>query len=941
MKKIVFPLLILFLISCQKQIEKLPNGVIIRFKVRTENQVKAIKVQALSDKIIHVLASSEDTFSSEKSLMAIINPDELKYKCQVEEKGGFIIVHTPLINTKVSLITGEISFSDSTGKPVLMEKQGGGKTYIPYKLDGKKCFKIREEFESTSDEAFYGLGENQNGLVNLKGKDLNLYQINTIAFIPYLVSSKNFGILWDNNSISKFGDIRDYKSISHLKLYSPEGAQGGLTVVYTEVANPEKVYVKRTESEIDYEYLNSMKKIPSGYNLNSGLVKWEGSIESDTSGLHKFILFTSGYTKLWLDGKLLVDKWRQSWNPTSSRLYLSMEKGKKYKLKIEWIPNGGEAYISLKYLPPLNQVEQNELSLFSEAADQINYYFVYGKNTDEVINGYRTITGKANIMPKWAMGFWQSRQRYKTQEELLSVVKEFRKKNIPLDNIVMDWFYWKEDKWGDHEFDSSRFPDPEAMIKELHQMNTHFMISVWPKFYTGTKNYDYMNKKGWLYKRNVENKQKDWVGYVSTFYDAYNPEARKYFWDQMNTKLFSKGVDAWWLDATEPDILSNISTDDRKQLTGPTAIGSSTKYFNSFSLVNAKAVYDGQRVTSPNQRVFILTRSSFAGLQRYSAATWSGDIATRWHDMENQIACGLSFCISGIPYWTMDIGGFSVENRYVNAKGDDLDEWRELMARWYQFGAFCPLFRAHGEYPFREMFNIATENQPAYEAMLSFDKLRYRLMPYIYSLAGKVYFDDYTIMRPLIMDFESDTNVYNIADQYMFGPDILVNPVYRYKERSRKLYLPSSTGWYDLFSGKYFEGGQSIEAAAPLNIIPIYVKEGSIIPVGPEIQYASEKIDPITLYVFTGKDGSFKLYEDENINYNYEKGAYSEIPFTYNEQNRLLTIGNRIGTFPGMPESRTFQIIWVGKSKPTGLNFNVKPNKVIKYNGNEQIIKME
>jgi alpha-D-xyloside xylohydrolase len=941
MKKNFLYLLVIFLISCHgKQFKILDDGVVVELKQKNATDAHLLKVQVVSDKIIHVIATADNAFSQDSSLISILKNSMSKTQFKVEVKNDKIILSTASLNVSVSLDSGRIEYADVTGKFILMEKEGSGKTFIKEDLEGKSNYRIRQEFESPANEAFYGLGENQLGFLNLKGKDLDLSQINTTAVVPFVVSNKNYGILWDNYSRSKFGDIREYEPLSHLKLYTAEGAPGGLSATYTEVGHPENIYIIRNEKEIDYEFLASLKKLPSGYNLGNGLVKWNGFIESDTSGTHKFRFFASGYTKVWLDGKLVNDRWRQSWNPTKKMLYLPMEKGKRYSLKIEWVPNGGESYISLKYLKPLDDIEQNELSLYSESADQINYYFVYGSNMDDVIGGYRTITGKANMMPKWAMGFWQSRQRYKTQDELLSVVKEYRKRQIPLDNIVMDWFYWKEDKWGDHEFDPARFHNPDSMIKEIHNLNAHFMISVWPKFYTGTKNFEYMDKKGWLYRKNIENKQKDWVGYISTYYDAYNADARKYYWEQMNQKLFSKGVDAWWLDATEPDIQSNISPTDRKLLMGPTALGSSTRYYNSFSLENAKAVYDGQRSTNPDQRVFILTRSSFAGLQRYSAATWSGDIASRWHDMKDQIPCGLNFCMSGIPYWTMDIGGFSVEKRFENAIGTDLDEWRELMARWYQFGTFCPLFRAHGEFPFREIYNIAPENDPAYNAILAFDKLRYKLMPYIYSLTGKVCFDNYTIMRALAMDFPSDSNVIDIKDQFMFGPDILVNPVCEFKARLRKVYLPAGTGWYDLNSGKYLNGGNTIDAVAPISTIPLYIKEGAIVPTGPDIQYSTEKADPVTLYVFTGADGKFKLYEDENVNYNYEKGAFSEIEFTYSEADHSLTIGKRKGKFDGMLDERTFRVVWVTKDKKCNLEFNLKPDAVISYNGEGQKVKM-
>jgi alpha-D-xyloside xylohydrolase len=349
----------------------------------------------------------------------------------------------------------------------------------------------------------------------------------------------------------------------------------------------------------------------------------------------------------------------------------------------------------------------------------------------------------------------------------------------------------------------------------------------------------------------VKDSVRDWIGrgYIGSFYDAYSEPARQLFWNQIREHLYTKGFDAWWMDASEPDILSNASIEYRKLLSTPTALGPSTKYFNAYALMNAKTIYEGQRAADPDKRVLLLTRSGFAGLQRYSTATWSGDIGTRWEEMKAQISAGLNYSLSGIPYWTMDIGGFCVEGRYTRARegSEDLEEWRELNTRWYQFGSFCPLFRSHGQFPLREVYNIAPGGHPAYNSMVYFDKLRYYLMPYIYSLAGLTYYNDYTIMRAMEMDFGYDENVKNIGDQYMFGPSFLVAPVYRYKARTREVYLPKSCGWYDFYSGKYFSGGQVIEAEAPYERIPLFVKEGSVIPVGPAIQYTDEKpADPIT-----------------------------------------------------------------------------------------------
>jgi alpha-D-xyloside xylohydrolase len=388
------------------------------------------------------------------------------------------------------------------------------------------------------------------------------------------------------------------------------------------------------------------------------------------------------------------------------------------------------------------------------------------------------------------------------------------------------------------------------------------------------------------------------------------------------------------MDASEPDILSNVSPGKRKQQMSPTAIGTAAEYLNAYPLQNAKGIYEGQRSADNNKRVFLLTRSGFAGSQRYAATIWSGDIASRWYDMKAQISAGINFSMSGLPYWTMDIGGFSVERRFEKPNETDLAEWRELMTRWYQFGAFAPLFRVHGQFPFREIYNTAPDDHPAYQSMLYYDKLRYRLMPYIYSLAGMTYHTNYTIMRGLVMDFNGDNEVKNIGDQFMYGPSLLVNPVYVYKATSRSLYLPAGQGWYDLYTGKYSEGGKQVIADAPYQQMPVYVKEGSIIPTGPELQYTDEKpADPVTLFVYTGKDASFTLYEDENLNYNYEKGAFAQIPFTYDQETGTLTIGERQGGFNGMMKKRTFHIKVINKEKPSGMKFDVPADKTITYSG--------
>ncbi|MCX6333042.1 MAG: DUF5110 domain-containing protein [Bacteroidia bacterium] len=941
MKKILLlPAIFFVLASCMPhRWQKTDNGVVIKVPDKTGCGARRISIEIITDNIIHVTAFPKNSFSKEKSLCIIDEAHSTPFK--ITEKDESLLLSTAGIKAEVSLKTGRIIFRDRNDRILLAEPDAGGKTFTPVMVEGTSGYAIRQVFKSPGDEAFYGLGQHQSDEFNYKGLNESLYQYNTKVSVPFVVSNHNYGILWDNYSLTKFGDPRDYSNIDLFRLHNENGEEGSLTATY--INSEKNITVQRKESSINYENITTIKNFPEKFPFYRSTITWTGKIEPEETGLYQFRLYYAGYTKLYINDELVVpERWRTAWNPNTYKFFLNLEKGKSYPIKLEWQPDGGVSYIGLKALSSLPAEERGNLSLFSEMGDQIDYYFIAGENIDGVISGYRTLTGKAPIMPKWAMGYWQSRERYKSQNELLDVVNEYRKRNIPLDNIVLDWFYWPEDSWGSHEFNPKTFPDPSGMVDSVHKLNARIMISVWPKFYLTTGHFKEFDEKGWMYRQAIKDSIRDWVGkgYIGSFYDAYNPDARDLFWNQIREHLYTKGFDAWWMDASEPDIQSNSSREYQKKLMTPTFLGPSTKYFNAYALMNAMTIYNGQRSIDPNKRVFLLTRSGFAGLQKYSTATWSGDIGTRWEDMKAQIPAGLNYALSGIPYWTFDIGGFCVESRYTQAKegSEDLEEWRELNARWYQFGSFCPLFRSHGQYPYREVYNISPEGHPAYNSMVYYDRLRYLLMPYTYSLAALTYFNDYTIMRAMVMDFGNDKNTESIGDQYMFGPSLLVAPVYKYKARTREVYLPSTNGWYDLYSGKYFPGGEKIDADAPYGQMPLFVKEGSIIPVGPEIQYTDEKpANPLTLWIYTGRDCAFTLYEDEGINYNYEKGACSTIKFSFNNEKGELFIDERKGEFEGMLKERTFNIVWVNKESPVKFETTAKPYKTVNYNG-EQII---
>lgn len=942
---------VLLLASCSTdRYEKTQNGVIVKVKQNNKDEVQLVRLQVVNDKIIHVTATPEDRFSTNKSLITVPQKQDTKFTVSETEKD--VKITTSEITAAVSLTTGEIVFTDKTGK-VILNEDNGGKTFKAIEVEGTKGYEIRQVFQSPNDEAFYGLGQHQADEFNYKGRNEELFQYNTKVSVPFVISNKNYGILWDNYSLSRFGDSRGYANLDEaFKLVDKTGKAGGLTGTYIPSPRTNLKTIVRTEPNIYFEDLKTIKNLPKDFPLMGSNVTYEGTFEPQESGLFHFYLYYAGYMKVYINNELVVpERWRTAWNPNGYKFALELKKGTTIPLKIEWEPDGGDSYCGLRVLTPIAPEEQNKLAIFSEMGDEIDYYFIAGNNMDEVISGYRTITGKAPIMPKWAMGYWQSRERYKTQDEVVGTLREFRERQIPIDNIVQDWSYWPENAWGSHEFDLNRFPNPKKMVDDIHSMNAHLMISVWPKFYRTTEHFKEFDERGWMYQQAIKDSIRDWIGpgYVGSFYDAYSEGAQKLFWQQLKDHLYHLGIDAWWMDASEPNVRDCTDMDYRKALCGPTALGPSTKYFNAYSLMNAKAIYEGLREEDPDTRVFQLTRSGFSGLQRYSTATWSGDIATRWEDMKAQISAGLNFAMSGIPYWTMDIGGFCVESRYVSGyqefiktgrENPDHKEWRELNTRWYQFGAFSPLFRSHGQFPYREPWHIAPEGHPAYESLLYYTKLRYNMMPYIYSLAGMTYFDDYTIMRALVMDFGYDTKVNNIGDQFLLGPSVMACPVYEYNARNREVYFPANSGWYDFYSGKFIEGGKALTVDAPYERIPLYVRAGAIIPYGEDMQYTNEKPDElITLYVYAGADGQFTLYEDESTNYNYEKGAYSTIPFTYNDQTRTLTIGERKGEFPGMLNQRKFNVVVVDKSNSQGFDMKAK-GQMVDYNGSLQTVKL-
>ena len=596
-----------------------------------------------------------------------------------------------------------------------------------------------------------------------------------------------------------------------------------------------------------------------------------------------------------------------------------------------------------------------ETSFESEVGDGIDYYFMYGKNADGVIAQMRDLSGQAPMFPLWTFGYWQSKERYESQAELVDVVKKYRDLKVPLDGIIQDWQYWGDNyQWNSMEFLNPEFPNPKKMVDDVHGMNTHMIISIWASFGPQTKPFGIMKDKGMLMDfvtwppRAVNTwpaKPTDPPSGVKV-YDPYNPEARKIYWDYLNKGIFSLGMDGWWMDSTDPDHLDIKDSDfDNK-----TYLGSFRKVRNAFPLMTVGGVYDNQRKTSSDKRVFILTRSAFAGQQRYGANTWSGDITSSWETLAKQIPAGVNFSLTGIPYWNSDIGGF-FSGKYQG--GHDNPEFKELYLRWLEFGTFCPMMRSHGTDTAREIYQFGAKGSWAYDGIEKYINLRYSLLPYIYSTAWDVTSSSGSMMRGLVMDFPEDKNVYDLNSEYLFGKSILVAPVTTSmyydndkkvntfdKTGSQKVYLPKGIKWVDFWTGQSFEGGQTVNKEVPVDVIPLYVKAGTILPLGPKVQYATEKKwDELEVRIYAGADGEFTLYEDENDNYNYEKGAFSTIKFNWNDKAKVLTIGAVTGKFTGMLKSREFNVIIVTPQNGTGANKSKKTDKTVAYKGTIQTIK--
>jgi len=905
-------------------VERLTDGIVLPVGGNFQ------KIEIRAENIVRIAYARDRAFFGRSSIAVVPAGPYTPWTID-SGPGNAVTLATASLRVRVDLGTGAVRFLDAAGRPILAE-QSGGRALEPAQVLGEKTFHPRQQWLGHDDESLYGLGQLQLGVVDLKGLDLDLWQRNTVIVVPFLVSSRGYGLLWDNTSFTRFGDLRAFEAIPPSSLRDAQGRPGGLTVGNVDPATGQ-VQAPATSAAIGFASPLGGGGTMATYGLHPP-TRAEGELTVPVTGDYQFQAYFNGGLKVWLGGKLVVDHWRQDWLPEIDQFKVRLEAGTRYPLKLE---TDGERSNVLRFLWKTPGAPGAPISLWSNVGDGIDYYFVQGPSLDRVVAGFRTLTGRAAMLPRWAFGLWQSRDHYQNQQQLLDVVAGFRRRGIPFDNIVQDWQYWTTEpvnQWGSHRFDPVRFPDPAGMIRTVHDAHAHIMISVWGKFYEGTDNFAALDRAGYLFQSTLrEGIRRD--GRLYAYFDPFQAGARRLFWNQIDSALFSKGIDAWWMDATEPEIVSPPGQETYAEHMNPTGLGSGARMQNGYALMTARAVWEGQRAAAPDQRVFILTRSGFAGLQRYGALSWSGDVTSTWSALRKQIPAGLGYAIAGLPYWTTDTGGYLMQAKFaVHPTPENRAEWLELNDRWFQFSTFCPILRVHGQQQLREMFNLGDETSAIYESELKFDRLRYALLPYIYSLAGAATQEGGALMRPLVMDFPADRTARVLADEYLFGPAFLVAPVTTYRARSRPVYLPAGPSWYDFWTGERFPGGQTVDAPAPFDALPLYIREGSIIPTGPDLQYAAEKpADPITLHVYAGAGGAFTLYEDDGLTNGYEHGAFARIPIAWREATRTLTFGRRSGSFPGMLNERTFKVVLVSPGHPEGFSIGPQLAVTIRYAG--------
>ena len=822
-----------------------------------------LSLQVISENIMHVMYAPGDSLPDKKELAVVVRPQSIPWK--VIEENGILKVQTDSMAAQIDT-SGRVTFLDSRGRLLVAEKPHG-RQMREVVSQGTSTYAPVQSFE-VGNEALYGLGQYQNGLMNWKNVPLRFQQFNQHDAVPFLVSTKGYGLLWDNYSVT---DFNPPEQMLHFQ-----------------------------------EVADSTKNIRTTHFTPDETGTYYFAMESPSTNGNRF----KGPVLLTINGDTVIH-YNTIWVPEYLTGQAELQAGKSYTVRFQ--NSNAQTPGRLYYNGP----NYNQTTFKSSYGNRLDYYVVHGKTPRKIIEGYRILTGDAPLFGKWAYGFWQCRERYHNQKELLENAHEYRKRHIPVDNIVQDWNYWPDQTWGP-QWDRNRYPNPASMTDSLDKMHFHLMVSVWPRIDNPAleKRYDLASHK---------------IDTTSGNLDLWNPAVRKSYYQMIQDSMYTQGVDAIWLDGTEPENHGPHAQ---------TYLGPFDQYALTYPLEVTKSLYEGHRSDYPNQRVFNLTRSAFAGMQRYGAAYWTGDISATWEQFREQIPGGLNYSMAGLPYWTTDIGGFFRDKTSLNPKFDNQytnPEYKELLTRWFEFGAFCPLFRIHGYKSNTEVWRYGKVFEQTARKYLD---LRYQLMPYIYTMASKVTFDGNSMMKPLAFDYPHDQNTWDISDQYLFGSSIMVAPVTHYKSRSRSIYLPEGI-WYNFWTGEKISGARRIKADAPLDEIPLFVKAGSIIPVGPKIQYASQPSNnPVRLFIYPGTSGSFELYDDDGTTYQYEQGKYSKIPMSWDEQARQLTLGKRVGSFDEMKKDRKFNITLVQPGKAHGLETQ-KVDTSITYDGEKKVISLK
>ena len=767
-----------------------------------------------------------------------------KVKCKKTAKGGKTVFRFD--DMTVTAGDGKVEFMDKEGRTIF--------SALSHELEnasvqGEPTRKAKLEINSPEDEFLYGLGQFQDGYLNVRGLTRRLTQVNTQISVPFLLSSKGYGILWNNYGLTDFNPA-DHKV--KMDRAEAKGEEITLDVTSTEGNRRE---TRRTND-------------------------FKATIDIAEDGQYAILLDVGQKMArrhdLSIDGKNVINL-INAWLPPTTSIIVDLKAGKhEFTAELERGDN-----------PTICYRKVDDRTVFSSPVAECVDYTIFTGNADEIIASYRKVTGEVPLMPSWAFGYIHCRERFHSQEELLSTARRFREEQIPIDLIVQDWQYWGRYGWNAMRFDEEHYPDPAKMVSDLHDMDMKLMISVWSKMDPNSEVGKIAQERGHF----IPN---------TTWIDFFDEDASSFYWSNFRDRLLKPyGIDAWWQDATEPE---NDDLEGRKILknTVPGEV-----YRNVYPVMVSKTIFEGLAKDDPERRPMIFTRSGFSGVQRYGAVLWSGDVGNDWKTLRYQISSGLGFVATGLPWWTYDAGGFfRPYDQYSN------EDYIERMIRWIQVGTFLPMMRVHGYMSNTEPWQYGPEAQRIITEQI---RLRYRLLPYIYSEASRVTTEGYTLMRPLIFDFPDDTDALKQDNEYMFGQSLLICPVTEKGVSQWRVYLPENEGgWYDFRTGKKYGNGWS-EVPVTIEDIPVFAKAGSILPLGPVKQHAAEKSDePLTINVYPGADACFNLFEDDGLSVD---GSSSTIPFTWDDSSRTLTIGKRQGSFEGMEETRTFNIAVAGTEK--------------------------